>query len=1513
MSLDLGAAQDIYNLVKSGKVKVEQLKPEHAFLLRQHMDIKMGRTAPVATPRQPQTPMSLPAPSPLSTLPIPDDLQETPRAPIPEGAGRSIVDFFAKRRVENAEAMQRNARAFGLEMNIAATPEESAKRFPSGVNQFVAGIMGTPPFSIAASLAPENKRLLEAIGSPQTTGETAARITGGVVGAIPLMTAASPLGALAAAKAAKVPISNFLGRLALQGAASGGVNVGVAEVIRQGVDAARGEDITLTAAAKAIGGATLGGAVGGAVLGVTLPYIKSGFERLLERFTRNGKLDVPAMAQEGYTVQAGSAEYRRLVSDPTWKMYDVRGKAFFHKVDIATGSEFRKAVVGSTGQLTSASQPTVAPATTPAVRTPISALLAGKVKPISPALGDLAVKAPIHRTTPSGGGLPQETVDAALDLLPPQVRESATKNVKGIRLVDDLMGGEGRFDQRTGLVYIDKANATPDVLAHELSHAYVYNEDNPALMEAFIKARYPAETAQEILGKGIRGRPNWDYFAQEDFTQALDVYRSAPDKLLSELRGVFDAAYEKSGQLAAGKTKDISPLRATEQRLASDINAAIPNASTLGAVAPPFQGQTPQQKPSFAFKDPGVEARFSEARKGVRPETLIDKIKEFATTLSNKATRVFEALPNTPEFAQAKFDLLKLGKQKGVVGDRTVRIQQGILADVMGDPEAFNLFERSVILNDLAQEANAGRMLPFGFNETTVTAEKARLDTAITGNANIQKALDTRKQAWDAIKNEYVATMDTIGFDVSDRFNKEDYFRHQVLEYAQNKGTSGAGGRLRTPTGRGFLKQRQGSEMDINANYLQAEFEVMAQMLQDIEIAKTINGIEKKYDISKKVKTEAKQQGIADWRDNVPEGFVLWQPREGNMFYHVYSIPEQIADQVLYGAGLPLDVMQREIGEGIAVGRRYKELVIPQELADTLDNLNKPRPDALSRLLRGSMNLWKQWQLTSLKRVFRYNIRNLSGDAEAVAVGNPRAFAKVPQAVRELIPVFAKDAAMSPEMRQWFERGGMESTLQAVEMGQVDKLGTFSRLFDEQQPSIVQFLTNATRKLLVEWPRLGTDLREGILRYAAYLDYLEQMQANNGVPLNYGASVPEEVMAIKDVRDKAFKMSNDLLGAYDEVSVLGQSIRQNLIPFWSWKELNFKRYLRFIRNAAIDPNVASKVAKGARIGVKLTGSTALRVGGFLVKATGLWGLLAAWNTTRFPEAERDLPEDVKKKPHIILYIDQDGKPVTFTRLGTLSDFLSMFGIDGPPQNMLRDFLNGKKTAQEIAIEMGKDFVNEQLVQGLRPDIKMFAETVAGKQIFPDVFKPRTIRDRGLYLAEQLGLGDEYKAIAGLPSRPYLQNLKQNIATYTYDPNQSAYYEIQDLKHDFLKKIGKEGNYSGTITPRSQALYNYKLAIRFEDKEAAQRYLKEYAVLGGTAQGLQTSLANMEPLHGLSIAEKAGFLRSLADDEKQQWKQAVQFYSEVLLGMKPKPKPQTSEKPQEPKNLLQLLQRVGGGK
>ena len=399
MAFNIERAQKLLDAVNSGAIKSGELRPDDANLLNSYLDTKVTQK----------------------------------KSAVPEQQG-GIMGFFERLRKSNTESVAKQVEGLGGKLGVST---EDYARIPEVMRGLAKGIASMPPVSL---LVPKEDRAK--LGQMTTTAGKVAEGLGGFVGGIPLDVLFNPVGAAVAAKVG-IKLANPLVKAAAKGAVRGATEVGLTEVLKQGVDVARGENVTPASAAKQIGGAVLGGGIFGGVLG-------AGFEKLGQRLA---------------------------------------GK------------------------------------TTPLKAAPVSIL----DKP-------QRNSSQIYRSE----SISQETLDAALDMLPAGIRRSALDNVKGVSLVDDLVGKGGLFEHRTGEVFLDKANLTPDVLAHELTHAYVSKVNDPQLMAAFVKARYPVETAQEILKAGTTGRPDWGYFAQEDFTQALDVYRSAPDKLSSELRGVFD-------------------------------------------------------------------------------------------------------------------------------------------------------------------------------------------------------------------------------------------------------------------------------------------------------------------------------------------------------------------------------------------------------------------------------------------------------------------------------------------------------------------------------------------------------------------------------------------------------------------------------------------------------------------------------------------------------------------------------------------------------------------------------------------------------------------------------------------------------------------------------------------------------------------------------------------------------------------------------------------------------------
>lgn len=946
------------------------------------------------------------------------------------------------------------------------------------------------------------------------------------------------------------------------------------------------------------------------------------------------------------------------------------------------------------------------------------------------------------------------------------------------------------------------------------------------------------------------------------------------------------------------------PTPKAEPIITKELKSRVDEA--IGDVTPPVglsikttTSQNLKSAREFKFESPEMETRWKSAQ-GIRRVSIVDRGKVALKELWHKMSRgVYEHLPRTKEFSLIRTKLLRLARQKGVATDKALRNIQGITIK-FNKPDR-NLFDRKIILEDLKQTVKEKKDVPFGFTEESVIAELSRINAEIGKHPEITKAVQLREGLWDAIRQDYSQAMKDIGFDVSDRLVNKSYYRHQILDYVQAKGVFGAGARLRTPTGRGFLKKRKGSELDINVDYIQAEHEVMSQMFYDIEVAKTIKLIKDSYDIAPQIKKQLAQEKLGDkalakmgldevsdtvgkdWHDLIPEGYEAWQPREGNVFYMSDSVPAKLAEQLLEGKFTEIGVKASDLQKAVSLGKKRKEFVVKEEIAKTLDNLvrNKDR-GRIMEIDRTLLRRWKQWQLISPRRFLKYNFRNLTGDADKAFLGNPSGFKKTPQAYKELYEVFYGDKSMSPELQAWFERGGMETTLQAQEMGQINKL----RMFQKQYETKFKVKDVPIKIWYGYWrnARLLTDFREAILRYANYLDYLEQMNKHpQGLPKNYGASLREEIQGLSNKGDRAFKLSNELLGAYDDISVLGQALRDHIFPFWSWKEINMRGYYRIYKNAMRDGQLAQTTSRHLLKGIVTSPYKAYRIGKVLAKATAFWSAFQVWNHTFFPEEEAELGAEKRSRPHILFGRDKNGKIISFDRIGALGDFLEWFGLDAAPLYIDRWF-KGKMTLKEIGTEMAKSPVNV-VVQGLTPYFKTPAELLSQKVFFPDYSKPRTIRDNGLHIARSLGLGNEYKAIAGLPSEPYFESIS-GVIIYKTDPGQAAYSDIYEEKKRFLKKIGKGGE-GFWLTPRGDALYNMKLALRYKDDKAAEEYFTEYLTLGGSIDGLKTSLRNMNPLSGLTQIERITFMSQLNEEDKRNLTKALIFYDEVLLGNKPK--------------------------
>ena len=392
------------------------------------------------------------------------------------------------------------------------------------------------------------------------------------------------------------------------------------------------------------------------------------------------------------------------------------------------------------------------------------------------------------------------------------------------------------------------------------------------------------------------------------------------------------------------------------------------------------------------------------------------------------------------------------------------------------------------------------------------------------------------------------------------------------------------------------------------------------------------------------------------------------------------------------------------------------------------------------------------------------------------------------------------------------------------------------------------------------------------------------MNSNNEhLPANWGASVKEEVLSIPaatedGIRDRAFKMSNELLGAYDQVSLTGQALRDIFWPFYSWVEVNAKRYYRLIKNGITEDGLgdfASRFLKGQLANVPYY---SFKIAKTYLLVNLLAMLIKAFNNLVWPDDEDKLSPDIRDKPHITLGHDSKGNVLYFDKVGALMDNLEWFGQDDSPfapfVNDVKEIFNGRQTFTGFVMKLITSPINK-VVSGINPLVKTPFELWTGKSLYPDFTHPRNIRDGWQYMAQSFGMSWPYKAITGKPVDNW-QEFKR-LFLYQADAEEAAYFYTLGLVRQYQERVLGKHSGSFSITPRGNVLQNLRTAIRLGNQADVQRYLAEYYRLGGDKKGLKSSMRNMNPLHGLTKAEQQHFLQWISPEDRKYLNRANSFF------------------------------------
>ncbi|MBQ3454920.1 MAG: hypothetical protein IJG36_00655, partial [Synergistaceae bacterium] len=616
--------------------------------------------------------------------------------------------------------------------------------------------------------------------------------------------------------------------------------------------------------------------------------------------------------------------------------------------------------------------------------------------------------------------------------------------------------------------------------------------------------------------------------------------------------------------------------------------------------------------------------------------------------------------------------------------------------------------------------------------------------------------------------------------------------------------------------------------------------------------------------------------------------------------------------------GVPLD---RLIEQGLTVEDNI--MVIPTEIAETLRKMAKSRHRGmLGQAAKDFTTWWKRAVLFTPTRNLLYNIRNFTGDIDALIAGNPHALKHFPRAVKELAGYFLhrgkKDYEASQDLKDYIRLSGnlgiqslnlsardAQAMIDLLPTPEKTKSGkTFPKRAEKEAARLQRAEQRAqdtleSRKITQKFSKIKnalgvpmewvqkffslehgfTEMREHLLRFACYLDYKQQMETNKdkngnltGRPSNWGASIEEEVMAIDDIKERAFKMSNELLGAYDQISEVGKQLRDMLIPFYSWMEVNMRRTYRLLRNG-FKYGKGMQAVQGYLKGKAYTMPLyAVPAAWSVAKLMMFTGALQLFNRFVMPNADDDLPNDVKYRPHITLG-ERNGRVYYFDRIGAIADALDWFSLDSFVLDA-KDLANGQQTLGGYMKKiMQAPF--SKVINGLNPAIKMPFELTMGRSMFPNAFNPSTIRDPAEYIARSFGMAWPYKAITGKPHNN-LQELS-HLIVYSQDTDEAAYWQTLDRVRQFQNQVLDKHFDGFASTARGRILQNIKKALRYNDREALSRYLREYSQADGTKKGLKQSMKAMHPLHGLSEKEKAQFMKWISPDDRKFLRKAERYF------------------------------------
>lgn len=287
-----------------------------------------------------------------------------------------------------------------------------------------------------------------------------------------------------------------------------------------------------------------------------------------------------------------------------------------------------------------------------------------------------------------------------------------------------------------------------------------------------------------------------------------------------------------------------------EMLRAAEVNIGKPAPSKKDLEADPFEGLPDD-----------VKARL-QAAKGVPKPGLLDRAKVMGVDVWHSLTRHRPYLD--PKADATIADILRTHQD---TPRNSVRRALQVLQAIAGGlrPKQYEAFSMTLVMRDMIRDLESGLLtgkegLPFGFDEGTARSYLEHLERVSAADPAVDAAL-RKRDAFDRKLKKALVAAELLPEAV---LKDQAYFHHQVLKYQALKALGGQYQGLGVgPTQdvrlrkKGWQIARTGSIEDYNTQYVQAEFEVIAQALAQLETRDVMRQVAGRADISESLRQKA--------------------------------------------------------------------------------------------------------------------------------------------------------------------------------------------------------------------------------------------------------------------------------------------------------------------------------------------------------------------------------------------------------------------------------------------------------------------------------------------------------------------------------------------------------------------------------------------------------------------------------------------------------------------------------